>query len=210
MTDWTIAVCIASGPSLTAEDCDQVRQSGLPTIVTNNTWQLCPWAHTLYAMDRAWWSQYGERAKHFAGNKVTAVRGAKVAEHVAFQHGRNSGYGAIALAAKWGARRIILLGYDCQFTGGMRHWHGNHEKGLGNAEKIRNWPNEFARLQKRMKSEGREVINCTRETALTCFIQAPLGWTLAQPLSLPAAPALPGSSHPKAASASPSMAPLSA
>lgn len=196
--DWTTAVCIASGPSLTAADCELVRESGLPTIVTNNTWQLCPWATVLYAMDRAWWNHYGDRAKGFTGRKVSAVRGAPHAEHIAFRHGRNSGYGAIALAAKWGARRIILLGYDCKFSGGKRHWHGNHDKGLKNAERIRNWPTEFSRLGAMLRKEGREVINCTRDTALNCYTTAPLEWTLAQPLWLPPAPAPKVSNHPKA------------
>lgn len=205
--DWTISACIASGPSLTAEDCEQIRLAGIPTIVTNNTVQLCPWAHVLYAMDRKWWTEYHELHAGFQGWKMSAVN-CKEAERIAFQHGRNSGHGAIALAAKFGARRIILLGYDCQYTGGKRHWFGDHKKGMGNAEKLPNWPNEFARLALRLKKEGREVINCTRETALTCFTRAPLGWTIAQPLSLPADPAPPAFSRQRAASASPSMARL--
>lgn len=170
MIDWTTAACIASGPSLTREDCDQVRAAGIPTIVTNCTWQMCPWANVLYGMDRAFWVQYGDRAAaEFPGRKISAQRSAPHAEHVAFRHGRNSGAGAIALAAKWGARRIILLGYDCQRTGGRRHWHGDHPAGLGNTKKLPSWPAEFKLLSIRMAKEGREIINCTRETALDCF-----------------------------------------
>lgn len=202
MTDWTIAACIASGPSLNEEDCEQVRRAGIPTIVTNNTVQLCPWAQVLYAMDRAWWKEYTELHKDFAGRKCTAVN-CEHAERIGFQHGKNSGHGAIALAAKFGARRIILLGYDCQYTDGKRHWFGDHKKGMANATKLPNWPAGFNRLALQLKKQGVEVINCTRETALTCFKREPLHHALARPLSLPAAPALPASSRQPAPCASP-------
>lgn len=79
----------------------------------------------------------------------------------------NSGAGAIALAAKAAASRVILLGYDCQKTGGMVHHHGDHPEGLGNAGSMPKWPAQFANLAAAMK--GVEVINCSRETALTAF-----------------------------------------
>lgn len=177
--DWTAAACIASGPSLTPEDCQRVRAAGIPTIVTNNTWELCPWADVAYAMDRKWWEVHHRRVfAEFPGRKICAVRGAYGAERIAFHHGRNSGAGAIALAAKWGARRIILLGYDCQRTGGRRHWHGDHPKGMGNTQRLPAWPAEFKRLSVILQKEGREIINCTRETALTCFPRAELEETL--------------------------------
>lgn len=184
MTDWTTAVCIASGPSLTREDCDKVRAAGIPTIVTNCTWEMCPWADVLYAMDRKWWQVYGDRAvAEFPGRKICGVRGGHDAEHIAFRHGRNSGAGAISLAAKWGARRIILLGYDCQHTGGKRHWHGDHPAGMKNTQKLPKWPAEFRVLAMRMKKERRQVINCTRQTVLTCFPRMKLEEALCQPVA---------------------------
>lgn len=79
----------------------------------------------------------------------------------------NSGAGAISLAVKAGASRVILLGYDCQKTGGMVHHHGDHPAGLGNAGSMPKWPEQFKRLAASL--EGVEVINCSRETALTAF-----------------------------------------
>jgi len=89
----------------------------------------------------------------------------------------NSGAGAIALAAKAGARRVLLLGYDCQKTGGKAHWHGDHPEGLGNAGSIHKWPAQFAQLKASMA--GVEIINCSRATALTCFPRQPLEAALA-------------------------------
>lgn len=71
------------------------------------------------------------------------------------------------MAAKAGASRVILLGYDCQFTGGMAHHHGDHPPGLGNAGSLPKWPEQFKRLAASL--DGVEVINCTRETALRFF-----------------------------------------
>ena len=79
----------------------------------------------------------------------------------------NSGAGAIALAAKAGASRVILLGYDCEKSGGKVHWHGDHPAGLGNAGSMPKWPEQFKRLAASLS--GVEVINCSRATALTAF-----------------------------------------
>lgn len=80
---------------------------------------------------------------------------------------KNSGANAIALAAWHGAKRIILLGYDCQRTGGMAHWHGDHPPSLGNAKSLPSWPEKFRQLIPLLS--GTEVINCSRESALDCF-----------------------------------------
>lgn len=90
-------------------------------------------------------------------------------------HG-NSGCGAISLACFAGARRVLMLGYDCQKTGGKTHWHGDHPKGLGNAGSVHKWPAQFASLKAKMS--GVEIINCSRETALTVFPRASLEQTL--------------------------------
>ena len=52
-------VVIASGPSLTEDDCEAVRKSGLPAFVVNTTFRRCPWADVLVAHDSKWWQTYG-------------------------------------------------------------------------------------------------------------------------------------------------------
>lgn len=171
---WAEVVCIASGPSLTPQDCERVRRwretgSGRAVIVVNTTFRLAPWADVLYAMDAAWWNAHIDEVRRtFRGRLINPWREMRGVERVRFEHRRNSGAGAISLAAHWGARRIVLLGYDCQRTGGQAHWHGDHPKGLGNAGTIDRWPAIFARLAKSLAGRV-TVINATRETALTCF-----------------------------------------
>lgn len=171
---WAEVVCIASGPSLTPQDCERVRRwreaaPGRAVIVVNTTFRLAPWADVLYAMDAAWWNAHIDEVRRtFRGRMINPWREMRGVERVRFEHRRNSGAGAISLAAHWGARRIVLLGYDCQRTGGQAHWHGDHPKGLGNAGTIDRWPAIFARLAKSLAGRV-TVINATRETALTCF-----------------------------------------
>lgn len=88
--------------------------------------------------------------------------------------GNNSGFQAINLAYHFGARRIILLGYDMQFTGGKTHWHGDHPKGLANPSEFSRFLQHFPALAAGCKQAGVEVINCTRQTALEAFPRADL------------------------------------
>lgn len=84
----------------------------------------------------------------------------------------NSGAAALAQAAWWGAKRIVLLGYDCQHTGGRKHWHADHPGKLGNADGVADWPAQFAVVLPRLR--GIEVVNASRETALCLFPRASL------------------------------------
>lgn len=125
-------------------------------------------------MDRNWWETYYKKNnKEFQGLKLTAVSGLSYAKRISFNNYQNSGVGAISLAAHFGAGRIILLGYDCQKTGGKAHWHGNHPVGLGNAGSISTWPGMFEKLKKDLTGTV-EIINSTRETALNMFERKPL------------------------------------
>lgn len=85
----------------------------------------------------------------------------------------NSGACAISFAISLGAKRVYLLGYDCQKTGGKAHWHDDYPK-LGNAESIGAWPDEFKKVAAFAHKQKVEVVNCSRETALTCFPRASL------------------------------------
>lgn len=159
--------CIASGPSLRAEDCLAVQHARLPAIAVNSSWKLARFCDVIYAGDAAWWEFYGAEidipAERWSCSRHAERYGAM--HHKAKGGAYNSGMRAIEFAIEAGAVRVLLLGYDCSVSSGT-HWHGDHSK-TKNPDGSR--CNEWARQFSRMHLGGVEVINCSRSTALTCF-----------------------------------------
>ena len=204
-------VCIASGPSLTQEQCAQAiaaRDAGRCSIVVvNNSWQRAMSADILYACDGAWWSMHAAAVRAgFLGQCWTrrpiadadGTYNAVERQHLAIVSalpwlecipalrepglGRdgaiclagNGGHQAINLAYLFGARRILLIGYDMKRgPRGEAHWHGDHPKpltqGLPNS-----WIRGFEVLAKDAIEREIRIINCSTATALTCFPRATL------------------------------------
>ena len=185
--DGETVACIASGQSLTREDCERCRE--LRVIVVNDAYRLAPWADVLYAADGPWWD-HKRGVPEFDGIKVTCtVEAAKRwgLKHVAVRNtqgglpyrgvsldpsflvsGGNSGFQAFNLAVLFGAKRIVLLGYDMRGT----HFFGEHPSPLRKTQSFEKWIARFSTVPAMLK--GVEVINCTRETALKCFPMARL------------------------------------
>lgn len=166
---------LASGPSLTAEDVALVREwqcEGRQVYVVNNTHEMAPWADLLFVGDGKWLDAYAAGLT-FHGKRVTASqKGHALSWTVVpqgFQWYQNSGAGAIAWAIREGAKRIYLLGFDCQKTNGLTHWHGSHTGTLKDAPNMKTWPDTFVQVANVAKSAGVEVFNCTLSTALKCF-----------------------------------------
>lgn len=138
-------------------------------------------------MDRAWWNEYADELEDFAGecwtsnveaariyrlNHIRATVGNGVPRHggsITLGTGPNSGYQAVGLAVHFGARRVILLGYDMRNDGKRTHWHGDHAR-LGNpiAEKFAGWCAGFEALKRDVGARC-EIVNASRETALRTF-----------------------------------------
>ena len=78
------------------------------------------------------------------------------------------GKGAI-YQALGGAARIVLLGYDAEFTDGRKHWHDDHPPELENATSVADWPRLFGILARRAQRSGVQIVNASRATALECF-----------------------------------------
>jgi hypothetical protein len=84
------------------------------------------------------------------------------------RYGSNSGYQAINLAYLMGAKRILLLGYDMGHSD-KRHFFGEHPKAIRASTDYRQFIPGFSALARDLDKEGVSVINCSRQTALTCF-----------------------------------------
>ncbi len=187
---WDKIICVASGPSLTAEQGFRIScASGWKVIAVNNSWERVPMADVLYACDQRWWTLYHEQvAKRFQGECWTGDRwaahkyglchvqlydnpGLSLQQGI-IHSGGNGGYQAVNLAYQFGAKRIILVGYDFQRTYGMDHWHGAHVKELGelpgsdSSDDIHDWVRRFRALAHDLQDLNVRLINCSIESAL--------------------------------------------
>jgi len=180
-------VVIASGPSLRQSDVDAVRGKAA-VIAVNDNYRLAPWADVLYAADPDWWLKEpdfaGERwstqpksagqdawpegdAKRLGVNLIDSIRAVGLSFEPGLIHqGGNSGYQAINLAVLMGARRVILLGFDLQISGGKIHHHADHAGKNPDSVALKEWAKAFETIE---CPPWLEIINCSRESALTCF-----------------------------------------
>lgn len=189
----------AGGPSLTREDVEYCRgkcraiavnNQGIDATINGKFFPaMAPWADVLYAADSKWWTKYAPASLDFAGRKVSlrdhrfeAVSVLRISPDTVFDPrpthiatGGNSGYQAIHLAVHFGAKRILLLGFDMKLGANKRkHWFGDHPGNLNAAGNYKGWVRAFDRMAKVMNRRNVEVINCSRDTALTCFVRMPI------------------------------------
>lgn len=197
-------VIIASGESLTGEQCEAARAWRFAetaetrrVIVINTSYQAALWADVLYACDSPWWELYSRNCasrkwEPFPGsrwtqdprvparlqvNYIESTPGKGLGRRPGLIHqGGNSAYQSMNLAYQAGAKRLVLLG--CDMRGG--HWHGPHPDGLPNTPPAQFgvWLRHFAHLADDLEAEGVEVVNCTPGSALNVFPMASLEETL--------------------------------
>jgi len=134
----------------------------------------------LYGSDHPWWAHHWKNLKDYPaclmltqihGNvqpinlPVWYVEGVNGSDMQAktLHFGGNSGFAAVHLASLWGAAKIVLLGFDMQLNG-RRHWFGDHPGGM-------NKKSDYSRMIRAFEGANcpTPIVNCTRETALTCF-----------------------------------------
>lgn len=198
---WETAVVVASGPSLTAEQCNfarEVRRQGrCRIVVVNDCWRLATDADTLYACDKKWWrahiaavrrgfagelwTQDHKASVEFGLNWIEPVRGNHLLPHGDHRItlGSNSGFQAIMLARLFGARHIVLIGFDMKVgPKGEQHWFGSHPAPLsfGNP---RTFVGHYNAVAPALALEGTRVTNATISSSLDCFPRATLQDALA-------------------------------
>jgi hypothetical protein len=185
--DWegeTVAI-FASGPSMTTSIADQCR--GHRTIAINNQAVDCaPWADIIYGSDLKWWRHYWSAVSKLPGRKISLEIGQPIpgieylrpSGHVFDERagylstGANSGYAALCLAAKFGAKRIMLYGYDMAPRDGRMRRH-DYPANLNSKPRFADWIPRYRLLAPVLERRGVEVVNCTPNSALTCFSFAP-------------------------------------
>lgn len=197
---WGTVVVCASGPSFTEEDASAIADArvndGIRVVVVNESWRRLPRADVLYAHDTRWWmlriaevragfsgecwTQSLPVAKRFGLHPIKSYNTPGLTKRPGCIHnGGNSGYGAINLAYLFGARRILLVGFDMRAFDGASHWHGDHAEPLSKRQPFHNWIPRFRALADDLKAVGVDVINCSPISALACFPKASLADALA-------------------------------
>jgi hypothetical protein len=151
--------------------------------------RLCPWADAVYGCDGPWWSARNGLPE-FAGIKLAHDTGVcatyrdlnkiEIAEHghrLLFDqpgtvgNGYNSGFQSLNIALQFGARRVLLVGFDMQ-GGGELHWYGRNDwKGARNPgpPNFMRWRDAFEGACPELKRRHVEVINASPDSALVCF-----------------------------------------
>lgn len=160
-------------------------------MAVSDAYKRMPFAEVLYSCDAAWWDVHkgcasfvGEKwSSHDAetNNKLDAaaryglnlVQG-RTQEGFSFDpcfihYGSNSGFQAINLAVLFGAKRILLVGFDMS----SGHFFGEHPDGLTRNKDYRRFIPEFNRAAALVPA-GIEIINCAPGSALQCFPKANL------------------------------------
>lgn len=196
-------VVIATGPSLTAEDVEFCRGRA-KVIAINDAYTLAPWADALYSTDAKWWnwhkgvpsftgpkwslehSQWNNHRAKYPDVQRLRNTGANCLEHdpTGLRNGRNSGFAAIGVAVHYGAGRIVLLGYDMQKRGGRSHFFGEHPQKQDSP-----YPQfrvAFQTLVKPLAKLQIDIVNCSRNSVLTCFPKADLRDVLKAPAEVAA------------------------
>lgn len=194
--DWTgqCAVIVAGGPSvkLVPIAAAHERFARAHWIAVNNAWKICRWADALYGCDATWWRQQ-EGAPGFLGLKLTqdgtTPKRFPDVERVAIKRGVNAmlfdrkgelgwggngGFHALNLAAQFGAKTIVLLGYDMSLDHGT-HWHGRHI-GLNNPtiRALDKWAQYLDESAPVLKARGIDVVVGSPNSRLTAFRKQPL------------------------------------
>lgn len=186
LLDWRgqTAVVLASGPSLTQEQISRAAQSDANIVAVNSTADSVILPEVIYAGDFLWWKVNHAKNKHRNAHLWTQDRTAAERYQLNWVKGvnrdglgrdyihnnGNSGMQAINLAFLFGARRILLLGFDMKLgPNGERHHHPDHPAPLIQNQTFEEWVHKGKKFADGLKAAGCEVINCTPGSAWKDF-----------------------------------------
>jgi hypothetical protein len=159
--------------------------------------RLCPWADVVYGCDGPWWKarrglpEYeGLKLAHDTSvcaaypdvHKVEVLTQDRVQldEPGVVGSGGNSGFQALNLALQFGARRIMLIGFDMHAGSGV-HWYGRNAWRNANnpsSPNLMRWRDAFTSEAPQLRQLGIDIVNVSPDSSLRCFEFASLEATL--------------------------------
>lgn len=189
--DWSgdAVVIVASGPSASDESLEPGKGKAR-FLAVKDAWKLCPWADILYGCDHHWWEAH-RGVPEFLGLRLAYdARTLEKWRGLAFERieilqshqqflfektgqvgwGLNSGFHAINLAAQFGSKHLILVGFDMSVKRG-NHFFGSHPymSGGPSAANVERWAHLIDKEAPRLTERGIRVVNCSAESAITAF-----------------------------------------
>lgn len=200
--DGSTAVIIGGGPSLEGTNLkllEHPRHPSIRVIGCNDAFLLGDWIDVCYFGDWSWYELFEKDLDQFPGLKVTCqercahtdcegilvvrreIRGCFIDGRVGWN--MNTGTSAINLAILFGARKVVLVGFDFKLAPitGEPNWHPPRGR-APNAEKIKVWLDHMETLHENIeffKKRGDlpaafEVVNASEDTALPFFRRSTL------------------------------------
>ena len=182
----------ATGPSLTQEVVDTIRpyKDKFVMFGINDAYRAVDYLDEHYACDEKWWTTHGDdfRKKYpnlssWTGHAVGAaskynlqfVKGKHAngfsLDSKLIHYGQNSGYQALNVALLMGGCKFLLVGYNMKAVGKKKHFFGDHPAGLNKNSPYQSFIRNYETIQPGIKNL---IINCTPNSALTCFETADL------------------------------------
>lgn len=177
-------VIVAGGPSVSINDCRTIgiaRAKGKCSVIAvNDAVYPCWFADRLHACDNRWFVEHSG-VPGFTGIKTslepvpfpevetlknTGIEGYDP-EPGCIRSGSNSGYQAVHLAAKLGAKKIILIGLDYTDDGARMHWFGTHKHGMDKHSNVVEWRRLLWGLTDILNGIGVEVLNAGMKSTLS-------------------------------------------
>jgi hypothetical protein len=162
-------------------------------IAVNMAYKLGDWIDVLFFGDDDFWKTRKEEIIAFNGLRVSfesekirdsrvklVARNPRKKQGITFAPAGllswnfNSGAAAINLAIQFGAKRIILLGFDMQLDqNNNQHWHKVYSSPLDVIkESMKKHLQGFSVIAKDIEGTGIEIINCSLNSAIQCFRKA--------------------------------------
>jgi len=158
----------------------------MPVVAINTSYLLAPWADVLYGCDGRWW-RLCNGAKDFNENGLKISQDEDVCQVYGLKRiyvnrgcndllldcpgyvgsGANGGFQAINLVVQFGAKRILLIGYDMRIDQGD-HWHNRHPPPLANPYEpvVSQWRRAIDGAAPKLRELEVEIVNCSAVSAL--------------------------------------------
>lgn len=173
---------IGGGPSISELNLDLIRKQKV--IGINSAFRLGNWIDVIFFNDKRWLKIERSMLIHYPGLIVSTayIKDLKLNILRAYRSGiygiskdprvlrfnESSGGAAINLAVHFGAKRIVLLGYDMKKVGDRHNFHNVYQENL-ERDPYPRYLVPFKQIKEDADELGVEIINATVDSAIDVF-----------------------------------------